>query len=301
MEKLKSQIEFLKKKRKNIYGKNEFINKKDLINNNNNNNNNEQLNKEQKENENIEKNETIIINNNNNNNIKENEKSFLSKKNDFNLNDFDIEKNLIFNKENTFINENNSNKYKITINPKKIIKEYNEHDIHKRIIECEKFSTDFKCNELYNWFHIIFIEWEKTLNESLKNLNQKTKTEIRMNFGLYKQSRGFIKPLFDLLLNKNFEKKDILDKLFKIMVFCEDRDYKNANDQYIELSIGNAPWPLGVNMVGIHERSERTKIFSDQIANILNDETTKKYLLCVKRIISFVQKKYPKNPSECVL
>jgi hypothetical protein len=294
MEKLKSQIEFLKKKRKNLYGNNEFINKKELLNKNN---NNEQLN------ENIEQNEALINNNNNNNNIKEieNEKSFLTKKNDYNIKDFDIEKNLIFNKENTFINENNSNKYKISFDPKKIIKEYNEHDVHKRIIESENYSIDFKCNELYNWFHLIFIEWEKTLNESLKNLNPKTKPEIRMNFGLYKQSRGFIKPLFDLLLNKNFEKKDILDKLFKIMVFCEDRDYKNANDEYIELSIGNAPWPLGVNMVGIHERSERAKIFSDQIANILNDDITKKYLLCVKRIISFIQKKHPKNPSECVL
>ena len=294
MEKLKSQIEFLKKKRKNLYGKNEFINKKELLDINNNNN--------EKLNENIEQNETLI-NNNNKDNIKEieNEKSFLTKKNDYNIKDFDIEKNLIFNKENTFINENNSNKYKISIDPKKIIKEYNEHDVHKRIIEAENYSIDFKCNELYNWFHLIFIEWEKTLNESLKNLNPKTKPEIRMNFGLYKQSRGFIKPLFDLLLNKNFEKKDILDKLFKIMVFCEDRDYKNANDEYIELSIGNAPWPLGVNMVGIHERSERAKIFSDQIANILNDDITKKYLLCVKRIISFIQKKHPKNPSECVL
>jgi len=288
MEKLKSQIEFLKKKRKKIFGDKEFINKKDLLINNEN--------EEKKINENNE-----IKNENNNNTIKENENSISKEENEFSLKDFDIEKKLIFNKENTFINENCSKNYKITIEPKKIIKDKKEYDTEKRIIESEKFSIEFKCNELYNWFHLIFIEWEKTLNESLKNLNSKTKPEIRINFGIYKQSRGFIKPLLDSLQNKNIEKMDILDKLFKIMVFCEDRDYKNANDQYIELSIGNAPWPLGVNMVGIHERSERAKIFSDQIANILNDDITKKYLLCVKRIISFVQKKYPKNPSECVL
>lgn len=30
----------------------------------------------------------------------------------------------------------------------------------------------------------------------------------------------------------------------------------------MELAIGNAPWPMGVTMVGIHERSGRSRIFS---------------------------------------
>jgi len=30
----------------------------------------------------------------------------------------------------------------------------------------------------------------------------------------------------------------------------------------LELAIGNAPWPIGVTMVGIHERSGRARIFS---------------------------------------
>ena len=60
MEKLKSQIEFLKKKIKKIFGDKEFINKKDLLINNEN--------EEKKINENNE-----IKNENNNNTIKENE------------------------------------------------------------------------------------------------------------------------------------------------------------------------------------------------------------------------------------
>jgi len=35
---------------------------------------------------------------------------------------------------------------------------------------------------------------------------------------------------------------------------------------------------MGVTMVGIHERAGRSKIFSSNIAHVLNDETSRKYL-----------------------
>lgn len=84
------------------------------------------------------------------------------------------------------------------------------------------------------------------------------------------------------------------------MVFCMDRDYVKANDKYIELAIGNAPWPVGVTMVGIHERSGRSKIFNSQVAHILNDETQKRYLQSVKRIMSVCQRIYATTPSKSV-
>lgn len=84
------------------------------------------------------------------------------------------------------------------------------------------------------------------------------------------------------------------------MIFCLDKDYIRAHDKYIELAIGNSPWPMGVTMVGIHERSGRSKIYQSQVAHILNDDTTKKYLQSVKRIISLVQRKYPNAPSKSV-
>ena len=51
-----------------------------------------------------------------------------------------------------------------------------------------------------------------------------------------------------------------------------------ANDAYLSMAIGNAPWPIGVTMVGIHARTGREKIFSQQIAHVLNDETQRKYI-----------------------
>jgi len=47
---------------------------------------------------------------------------------------------------------------------------------------------------------------------------------------------------------------------------------------------GNAPWPIGVTSVGIHERSSREKISHvtgmnvGGAAHVMNDEATRKYL-----------------------
>jgi pre-mRNA-splicing factor 18 len=51
-----------------------------------------------------------------------------------------------------------------------------------------------------------------------------------------------------------------------------------ANDAYLEMAIGNAPWPIGVTMVGIHARTGREKISSRNVAHVLNDETQRKYM-----------------------
>lgn len=54
--------------------------------------------------------------------------------------------------------------------------------------------------------------------------------------------------------------------------------FLQANDAYLQMAIGNAPWPIGVTMVGIHARTGREKIFSKHVAHVLNDETQRKYI-----------------------
>jgi pre-mRNA-splicing factor 18 len=73
-----------------------------------------------------------------------------------------------------------------------------------------------------------------------------------------------------------------------------------AMDQYIKLAIGNAPWPIGVTIVGIHERSAREKIYTNSVAHIMNDETTRKYLQSIKRLMTLCQRRYPSMPSKSV-
>ena len=70
------------------------------------------------------------------------------------------------------------------------------------------------------------------------------------------------------------------------------KEHARAYEKYLELAIGNAPWPMGVTMVGIHERSGRTRIFTSQVAHILNDETQRKYLQSIKRLLSVSQRAF---------
>ena len=42
----------------------------------------------------------------------------------------------------------------------------------------------------------------------------------------------------------------MLHRLAEIVHHMQKRQYQRANDAYLRLSIGNAPWPIGVTMVG---------------------------------------------------
>nr|AAW26908.1 SJCHGC02509 protein [Schistosoma japonicum] len=95
-------------------------------------------------------------------------------------------------------------------------------------------------------------------------------------------------------------KNDILNSLVKIMVLMIDRNYLKANDAYLELAIGNAPWPLGVTNHGIHSRTAQEKIYAKNVAHVLNDETQRKYIQAIKRLMTQCQKFFPSDPSKSV-
>ena len=51
-----------------------------------------------------------------------------------------------------------------------------------------------------------------------------------------------------------------------------------ASDIYLKMAIGNAPWPIGVDQVGIHMRPSRETISMRYVAHVLNDETQRKFI-----------------------
>lgn len=65
---------------------------------------------------------------------------------------------------------------------------------------------------------------------------------------------------------------------FLLLLSVPSPVFLQANDAYLQMAIGNAPWPIGVTMVGIHARTGREKIFSKHVAHVLNDETQRKYI-----------------------
>ena len=90
--------------------------------------------------------------------------------------------------------------------------------------------------------------------------------------------------------------------ILKIVDFCQQGDFVKANDAYMDVAIGRAAWPIGVTMVGIHARTGRSKIESQNVAHVMNSELQRKYLTSVKRLMTFAQnKRTDVNPSKKVM
>jgi len=157
------------------------------------------------------------------------------------------------------------------------------------------------------------LKWEawsvrKWLIESIKSwaidLNKRSEEDKRsvqgmMKSALCKQSRINLKPLHEHLIAGTLNKQ-LLRKIHKITEDTKKGKYMEAHDMFLAAAIGNAPWPMGVTMVGIHERAGRSKINTGQIAHILNDDCTRKFIQCVKRLITYWQIKNPIDPSQMV-
>ncbi|KAI9440112.1 Prp18 domain-containing protein [Lactarius indigo] len=133
-------------------------------------------------------------------------------------------------------------------------------------------------------------EWGESMAERPEHV--KRTTQGKLAAATQVQSAQYLKPLFKLLRSRSIP-DDMLPRLAEIVHHMQKRQYQRANDAYLRLSIGNAPWPIGVTMVGIHERSAREKISSDQVAHVLNDEVSRKYIQSLKRLLTFSQTKYP--------
>ncbi|KAI8828039.1 Prp18 domain-containing protein, partial [Chytriomyces cf. hyalinus JEL632] len=140
------------------------------------------------------------------------------------------------------------------------------------------------------YFKKILLIWERTLNE--RPDEEKRSTQGRLALATRAQTAEYLKPLFAQLKRGTIE-ADVIARVTEICQFMQEREYLKANDSYLRLSIGNAPWPIGVTMVGIHERSGREKISSSHVAHGLNDETQRKWIQSIKRMMSFAQSIWP--------
>lgn len=150
------------------------------------------------------------------------------------------------------------------------------------------------CDIIAKFLRFILESWGKELNS--RPIEDKTSQSGRKVSAIYTSTRANLKPLFKLLRRNNIS-RDILRQLKLISKDLVKRNYRDANTHYIEMSVGNAAWPMGVTMVGIHARTGREKISQNNIAHALNDETQRKYIQGIKRLITQFGKMFPTDPS----
>lgn len=139
----------------------------------------------------------------------------------------------------------------------------------------------------------------KLWNAQVNSQKQIHTTNVMLAKVIYNQTNSYMKPLLRKLKNRSVP-DDILDSLTEIVKHLLSRNYIKASDAYLQMSIGNAPWPIGVTMVGIHARTGREKIFSKNVAHVMNDETQRKYIHGLKRLLTKCQEYFPADPSRCV-
>ena len=107
------------------------------------------------------------------------------------------------------------------------------------------------------------------------------------SFARYQETVYDLKGLL-VVLRKRGGDKEMLTSIYQIMNSCLLRQYIQANDKYLELSIGNAPWPMGVAMLGITVKKN-----IQRVSHVLTEETTRKWMQAIKRVISVCQEMYP--------
>ncbi|KAK3146372.1 hypothetical protein QOZ80_3BG0265280 [Eleusine coracana subsp. coracana] len=169
-----------------------------------------------------------------------------------------------------------------------------EGDGEQRDVPFEELCDEDK---IAAFFRRLMGEWSQEFDQ-MPEVERRT-AKGKAAVATCKQCARYLEPLFKQCKKKALS-HEVRQALLEVVKCCLRRDYLAAVDNYIKLAIGNSPWPIGVTMVGIHERSAREKIYTNSVAHIMNDETTRKYLQSVKRLITFCQRKYPTDPSRSV-
>ena len=143
-----------------------------------------------------------------------------------------------------------------------------DDESHKKT---EKEHVDKNCKEeiVRKYLKGLLKQWEAEFAEkSSKEFLESHRGQLAAV--TLKQCKESVSYLFDLLRLKTVP-KDVVDHLDRIVEFMKKREYVLATDEYLRLAIGNAPWPMGVTMVGIHERAGRERIFSNKVARLLTN------------------------------
>ncbi|GBG32596.1 Pre-mRNA-splicing factor 18 [Hondaea fermentalgiana] len=138
-------------------------------------------------------------------------------------------------------------------------------------------------------------DWQAQVNSM--DAAQRRSVTGRKEAQTLKQTQDHLRPLKKLLKNKQVA-PEVLEAVDRMVQLCMKKEYTQAADQYVRLAIGNDPWPIGVTMVGIHERKGRERINAGKVAHVMNDEAQRKYLTSLKRLLTFRQNTHPADPSK---
>merc|ERR1712223_776305 len=179
--------------------------------------------------------------------------------------------------------------------------QYETQSTYQEVLEMAhdlgKGDMDHDDKVVQDFILIIMRQWGQELND--RDKIQRNCVQGKMEATTYAQTRSYLKPLLRMV-RKHTLSDDIRDSLVKMVKHVLQRDYITSHERYMEMAIGNAPWPIGVTNAGIHARPARENIHSKHVAHVLNDETQRKFIQGLKRLLTKAQQYYPTDPSRSV-
>ena len=160
-------------------------------------------------------------------------------------------------------------------------------------------TLPMKCN-LY--IHKILQQWEEEIERQKSYISDDTTAKGGINKTTQERNELFYDTkmsLFPLLvqLRKKTLPRNQLVSVSTILFHLQRHEWDLSLQSYMQLSIGNVAWPIGVTSVGIHARSAHSKITGDRkhsynttdqinVANIMIDDSTRKWTTALKRLIT---------------
>lgn len=106
------------------------------------------------------------------------------------------------------------------------------------------------CDEIQLWLSKVIKGWGEVLEQKYHNEVSQT---IQKKFELLVDTTKELKTFYQVLKERSGD-LEMIESVYHIMNCCLVREYTQATSRYIDLSIGNAPWPMGVAMLGITVR-----------------------------------------------
>lgn len=163
--------------------------------------------------------------------------------------------------------------------------------------DLDKGDFAHDCKVVMEFLRVMLRLWAQELQA--RDGDVKASVKGKMEETTYAQTRAYLKPLLRMLKKQTLS-DEIRDSLAKLVKETLQRNYIASHERYMEMAIGNAPWPIGVTNAGIHARPARENIFSKHVAHVLNDETQRKFIQGLKRLLTKCQQYYPTDPSRSV-
>lgn len=169
-------------------------------------------------------------------------------------------------------------------------------NIKKFETQCTRHTVEEKSRLVFIWCRKMLKAWDEDLHPGEDGKTSRPPDFMNTSEGKVEQNhfnlcKKNIRPLLKHLKKERLA-TEILDSLYLIVQYSMMKEYVKAHDKYLQLGIGNSPWPMGVTQVGIHERSGRSRIFTSQVQHVMNDETQRKYLQAFKRLLTICEEHY---------